>query len=271
MRGRSVGSRRAASLLAVVILGAVTGCGGSSSDTADSAGEPKSSKTAPPAQTAGEPTEHAPSNPESSPRPSREPGAAKVTGKTLSKKELERAALVEGDVAGFAVTPMAGAPPAGETADRAECSPLTALMNGAPEPVADAAVYRQIVGGKDEQMVVTEFLTAHKGQSAGQVLSRLDAAVVACADGFTADGGEDGPSVYSGVRRLAAPKAGDQALAYQLTGDYEGEDVPLVFQVVRTGATVATYYTANLVDAKTPEIPAAISAAQADKLASAPR
>ncbi|MEV7865680.1 hypothetical protein AB0P17_06170 [Streptomyces sp. NPDC088124] len=191
-----------------------------------------------------------------------------MTGKPLSKGELERAVLAGGDVAGFAVTPMEGAPPAGETADRDECRPLTALMNGTPEPVADAAVYRQIVGGKDEQVVVTEFLTAHKGESAAQVLSRLDAAVVACADGFTADGGEDGPSTYSGVKRLAAPRAGDQALAYQLTGDYEGEDVPLVFQVVRTGTTVATYYTANLVNAKTPEIPAEISAAQAAKLQS---
>ncbi|MFI6699751.1 hypothetical protein ACIBJC_12385 [Streptomyces sp. NPDC050509] len=47
--------------------------------------------------------------------------------------------------------------------------------------------------------------------------------------------------------------------------------MPLVFQVVRTGATVATYRTANLVDAKTPQIPAAISAARADKLASGAR
>ncbi|MFD5750199.1 hypothetical protein [Streptomyces sp. NPDC127033] len=71
------------------------------------------------------------------------------------------------------------------------------------------------------------------GKTAAQVRSPLDAAVVACADGFTAEG---------------------------------GEDVPLVFQVVRTGTTVATYCTANLVNAKTPEIPAGISAAQAAKL-----
>ncbi|MFE2945006.1 hypothetical protein ACFXKG_39145 [Streptomyces sp. NPDC059255] len=98
----------------------------------------------------------------------------------------------------------------------------------------------------------------------------LDAAVVACADGFTAEGGEDGLSTCSGVKRPAAPRAGNQAPAHQLTGDHEGEDVPLVFQVVRTGTTVATCCTANLVNAKTPEIPAEIpaeiSAAQAAEL-----
>jgi hypothetical protein len=262
MRGRSVGSMRGVGLVvAAVVMGVGTGCGGSSSDTADGSDESRSTKADAPAVTVSEPVGGA-----SSSGPSQEQGTAGVTGEPLSEDELERAVLAEGDVAGFAVTSMAGAPPAGETADRDECRPLTALLSGAPEPLASAAVYRQIVGGKDEQVVVTEFLTAHKGQSARQVLTGLDAAVVQCADGFTARGGEDGPSRYSSVKRLAAPEAGDQALAYQLTGDYEGEAVPLVFQVVRTGATVATFYTANLVDAKTPEIPAGLSVTQAAKL-----
>ncbi|MFF3453351.1 hypothetical protein ACFYXH_03295 [Streptomyces sp. NPDC002730] len=255
MRVDSVRTHRGVALATVALtLALVGGCGGSSSVTADGSGESQKPKDKPTAATASTPA------PASS-----TPGAAKVTGKTLSKVELEGFVLAKGDVAGFAVAPMEGAPPMGETADKAECLPLTALLGGKPEPAPSAAVYRQIVGGKGEQTVVTEFLTAHRGQEAGQVLARLNKAVADCADGFTAHGGES-PSTYSGVKKLPSPQAGDEALAYQLSGAYKGEEVPLVFQVVRTGTTVATFYTANLVDAKTPEIPAAISTAQAAKL-----
>ncbi|MEV6651214.1 hypothetical protein [Streptomyces sp. NPDC051219] len=184
----------------------------------------------------------------------------------LTAAELDKAALATGDVAGYTVTTLPGSPPAGGKADKSACLPLTAVLNGKPEPLATATVYRRLAGGKDEQTVVTEFLGSHaSNREAARVLGDLRAAVGACAGGFTAKGGEDGPSKYTGVKELDTARAGDDALAYQLTGDYEGEPVPLVFHVVRSGATVATFYTANLVDAKTPDIPAVLLTAQADK------
>jgi hypothetical protein len=246
--------RRIAAAAAVVAMGFTAACGGSSSDEVNSADKPKqeSASQAP----ADSPSESVSTTPAE---------GQKSTGRTLSKQVLDEAALANGDAQGYVVTEMPGSPPGGEKADKAECRPIAAVISGKPEPVAAASVYRQIVGGKDDQQVVTEFLTAHKPADAQKVLADLRAAIKACAGGFTSRTG-DGPSQYSGVKELTAPEAGDDALAYQVTGSLEGESVPLVFHVVRSGATVAIFYTANLVDAKTPEIPAAVVTAQADKL-----
>jgi hypothetical protein len=69
--------------------------------------------------------------------------------------------------------------------------PLTAVINGKPEPLA----YRQLTGAKDDRPAVSEFLTAQGAQGAATVLSRLRAAVEASEGGFKASGGE-GPSTY---------------------------------------------------------------------------
>ncbi|MFD5034187.1 hypothetical protein ACFWM0_27840 [Streptomyces sp. NPDC058405] len=210
-----------------------------------------------------------PSRSSQSPRPSQpQPdvtGAGASGGRVLTQAELDQAILAAGDVAEFGVGPLDAPPPQGETADRPECLPLTALINGKPEPLAKAAAYRQLVGTKDGRPAVSEFLTTHGAQGASALLSRLRAAVTACADGFTATGG-DGPSTYTDVKRLSAPEAGDDTLAYQVTGDFEGDPVPLVFHVVRVGGTVATFYTANFEDARTPQVPPVLLLTQAAKL-----
>ncbi|MFJ2110457.1 MULTISPECIES: hypothetical protein [unclassified Streptomyces] len=79
--------------------------------------------------------------------------------------------------------------------------------------------------------------------------------------------GGDGPSTCTAVKRLSAVEAGDDALAYLVTGDYEGAPVPLLFHVVRVSGTVATFSTVNLESATTPTMPPELLAAQAAKLA----
>ncbi|MET8680612.1 hypothetical protein ABZW18_24260 [Streptomyces sp. NPDC004647] len=240
-----------ATVAAVMALGFTAACGGASSEDADKTDKAK---------------QEGASKPPAAPAPESPAKGSANGGRTLSEQELDKAALSEGDAKGFAVTTLADAPPGGEKAGKAECRPLTAVISGTPEPAASATVYRQLTAkGKAGQTVITEFLTAHQQKDAAKVLEDLRAAVKACAAGFTAQG-EDGPSKYSAVKELPAPKAGDDVLAYQVTGDYEGESVPLVFHLMRSGSTIATFYTANLVDAKTPEIPAALVMAQADKL-----
>lgn len=234
-------------------IGLTAACGGEGGDS-DTADKPRQRKaaTATPVPATDTPADSA--QPTASPP------------KALSQSQLEKAILAKGDVPGFDVAPMDAPPPQSERADKTECVPLTAVINGRPEPVARASAYRRLTGAKDNRPAVAEFLTTHGVQGATTALSRLRAAVEACEGGFKASGGE-GPSTYRGTKSLpVAAQVGDDAFAYQVTGDYEGEPVPLVFHVVRSGGTLATFYTANLEGPQTPQIPPALLTAQANKL-----
>ncbi|MGW6597943.1 hypothetical protein [Streptomyces sp. NPDC055036] len=257
-----------AAVTAALALGLMGACGGGEhSDAKEAGGEARA--TPPPASASSAASSSAGSSPAASsvaatPRPGLT-GIGASDGKVLTQGELDRAILVDGDVPGFTSGPMDAPPPRGETADRSECLPLTAVLNGKPEPLGKAVAYRRLVGPDNDRPAVSEFLTTHGVRDASTLLNRLRAAVTACADGFTASGG-DGPSKYTGVKPLSPVKAGDDALAYQLTGDFEGDPVPLVFHLVRVGGTVATFYTANFENGATPPMPPALLAAQATKL-----
>ncbi|MFJ6634747.1 hypothetical protein ACIQMR_25640 [Streptomyces sp. NPDC091376] len=268
MTTRTAGTARRIAIAAVAaalttVLAA--GCEGDDKGGRDGKDDARKASAAPSPGTA------APSAPaDSAPADPAPAESAPSSGRTLTKAELAKAALVTGDVPHFVVSPMQGGEETGtEQADKQECRPLAAMINGAPEPVAAATVFRTLVDaseeGKETQTVVTEILTSHANGSAAGVLRSLRTAVEACAGGFTTHGGE-GPSTYAAVRRLPAPRAGDDAFAYQVTGAVGGAKVPLVFHVVRRGASVATFYAANFVDARTPEVPAALVTEQAAKL-----
>ncbi|WP_406303232.1 hypothetical protein OHA61_13295 [Streptomyces sp. NBC_00885] len=233
-------------------VGLTAGCGGED-DTAARSQQPKK-ETAAARPATQDPTPEAPASPSSAP-----------SQKDFSKAELEQAILANGDVPGFSAGPLGAPPSQGESADKPECAPLTAVINGKPEPLARASAYRQLTGATDDRPAVSEFLSAHGTQGAATVLSRLRTAVEACKSGFTASGGE-GPTTYRSVKPLPVAKVGDDAFAYQVTGDFEGDPVPLVFQVVRCGGTLATYYTANLEGPATPQIPSVLLTAQVAKL-----
>jgi hypothetical protein len=119
--------------------------------------------------------------------------------------------------------------------------------------------------GKDDQTVVTEILTSHPKGAAQQVLRDVRDAVQACAGGFRTSS-DEGPSTYSKVDLLDAPRVGEESIAYQVTGNIEGDKVPLVFRLVRRGSTVVTFYVADFVDATPPEVPAEVVTAQLAKL-----
>ncbi|TQK52166.1 hypothetical protein FBY35_2593 [Streptomyces sp. SLBN-118] len=248
MRQRRTAVAAAALALAV---GLTAGCGGEDDTAAQQ--QPKK-ENAPATPTTRAPTPHAPA-----------PPSATTSQKDLSGAELEQAILARGDAPGFNVGPLGTPPSPGESADKPECAPLTAVINGKPEPLAHASAYRLLTGAKDGRPSVSEFLTAHGAQGAATVLSRLRTAVEACKGGFAASGGE-GPSTYRSVKALPVAKVGDDAFAYQVTGDFEGDPVPLVFAVVRSGGTLATYYTANLEGPTTPRIPPVLLTAQLAKL-----
>ncbi|MEU7282560.1 hypothetical protein AB0A69_27855 [Streptomyces sp. NPDC045431] len=252
----------AVAALASVVLAA---CGPDDPEKPTGTGKNASPRAsaAPGAGSSGTPEATAPADP--APGDTANPGVPGAS-KPLTRAELDRAILATADVPGYTVGPMDPPPPQGETPAEEACAPLTALLNGKPEPAAQASAYRQITGANAESRpAVSVFLTTHGNQGAATVLNRLRTAVTACRDGFTTTG-PTGPSTYRSVRALPPVKAGDDGLAYQLTADFEGDPVPLVFHVVRSGATVATFYTANLEGPKTPEMPAALITAQAAKL-----
>ncbi|WP_147267307.1 hypothetical protein [Streptomyces sp. SDr-06] len=190
----------------------------------------------------------------------------------LTSEQLGAAALATGDVKNFAAEPLEGAAPTGSSRTvKAACMPFVSVLNGTPEPAPSATVYRRLVDatedGQSDQTVVTEVLGSHPS-GAPDVLARLRTAIGACADGFQTKGGDLEPSVFTAVKELPAPKAGDEAVAYELTGVAQGGAVPMVFQVVRSGTTVVTYCAVDVTGDDTPRIPAELAVAQAAKLKS---
>ncbi|TXS56691.1 hypothetical protein [Streptomyces sp. t39] len=253
-----------AAAAAVLALGALTAC--QDEDTPDDGGgdggRPAASASAPATEGADGTLAAEPSVPPSDTTPS--------SGKALTEDGLAKAALATGEVPGFAVTPLQGGEePGTEKSDDPDCAPLAAVVNGAPEPAASATVYRTAVDtreeGEDTQTVVTLILTSHPDGGAEQVLSSLRSAVGACAKGFTARGG-DGVSTYAEVKTIRGTRAGDDSIAYQVTGALGGDKIPLVFHVVRRGATVVTFYTANFVGGTTPTVPDELILKQTAKL-----
>ncbi|MGW2817317.1 hypothetical protein [Streptomyces sp. NPDC001415] len=190
----------------------------------------------------------------------------------LTSDQLAAAALATGDVEGFAAESLEGGTPTGSSRTaKAECMPFVSVINGTPEPAPSATVYRRLVetaeDGQADQTVVTEVLGSHP-TGASDVLARLRTAIDACSDGFQTKGGDLEPSVFTEVKELPAPEAGDEAVAYELIGVAQGDPVPMVFQVVRSGTTVVTYYAVDVSGGDTPQIPDRLAVAQAAKLKS---
>ncbi|TXS17825.1 hypothetical protein [Streptomyces sp. wa22] len=191
-------------------------------------------------------------------------------GRTLTEAELTKVALTTGEAPGYALAPLEGTDERGtEESEDEACRPITAIINGSPEPAPAATVFRTVTDtreqGEDDRTVVTEILTSHPKGEAEELLRSVRDAVRACADGFRTTS-EDGPSTYTGVKALPAAEAGQESFAYQVTGSLEGAGVPLVFHLVRTGSTVVTFYAADFLTSTTPEVPAALVTAQAAKL-----
>ncbi|GAA2395147.1 lipoprotein [Streptomyces glaucosporus] len=244
---------------AVLALGFASACGGSGPADGEGARE---------AEKGG--TSSAPADRSAAPSPVRTEPAAPAN--LLSRAELEKAALKTADVSGYTVkTPseeeLSGA--GQEKAERAECRPIASVIGGAPRPEPAEMIHRQFISTSDDEedggLILFEMLAAYEQEDANSLMEGLRKAVKACAGGFTTKTG-DGTGKYSAVRELAAPTGADDALAYQVVGDMEGDEVPLLFKVVRSGSTVAFFYSMNLTDFAAPEIPQSVVAAQIEKL-----
>ncbi|GAA2932374.1 hypothetical protein [Streptomyces enissocaesilis] len=189
--------------------------------------------------------------------------AAEPAGKALSQTELDKLVLAGSDLKNHRVAKPSKVDLAAvksATADKSECKPLVdavALRSaGKPaatsarkitrvprKPAEDASPEEKLeagLTGLGTTTLMSDTLGSYEGQGAQDALAELRAAGRACAGGFTVATGSDrtkytkvAPHTYTG---------GDEAAAFTLTMDLEGEPSTSQLVTVRKGSTLVTFY-----------------------------
>ncbi|MCF3122972.1 hypothetical protein IPZ68_25200 [Streptomyces arenae] len=235
---KSTVSRAVVAASVTVALGLTAACGGSGDD---------GKKASDPAKSAQEDG-------------GSKPAAKKPSVPTVA--DLEKAVVAKGDLKGYKVEKMSAADMPSETypADPAACQPFADMFMFASQPAAKARVGRTLTGPDAlDATVVSLALLAHEEDDAKKVMGDLRTATKKC----TAY--EHAGSKYRDVAALPAPKAGDEAVSYKVVGLIEGQKTPMSFTVVRTGTTLAAFYSINLLEPKKFGVPTKIVDTQVEK------
>ncbi|MFE4370908.1 hypothetical protein ACFRMN_22210 [Streptomyces sp. NPDC056835] len=214
----------------------------------------------------------------------KESATAEPAAEALSQTELDKLVLAADDLTGHRVAEANAADLAsakGSTTDTAKCQPLVDAMSlravGKPaatsirkivavpaDPAKDASAEEKALAGLNAltSTVTSDTLGSYGGTGAPDAFAELRAAGEACADGFTMITGKDKtkitkvePGSYTG---------GDEAVAFVLTVDLEGESGKADLVAVRKGGTLASFYSQSL--GGTTEQPKAVIDAQLAKL-----
>lgn len=210
--------------------------------------------------------------------------ASASAGKVLTKAELDKLMLVDGDLKDHKVTNASEADLASvkaATTDKAECKPLLDAMTlqsgGKPaatavrkimampaKPAENASPEEKAKAGLNAlgATITSDVLGSYEGKGAQEALAKLTAAGKACTGGFTMIVGSDKtkitkvePATFSG---------GDEAVAFTLTLDAEGAGNATHVVASRKGSTLATLFAMSL--AGKAEQPKAVADAQLGKL-----
>lgn len=194
--------------------------------------------------------------------------------KALPAGELEKLALVQGDVKGHKVIkagPRDVLTADDVTVDKAECEPLAHVLANVPLGDPGSSVHRRVtsepkkgngktsfkdlgemteeesdaaLGAMMDMTVTMTSLSSYDGKGAPDTVGTLRTAATDCAGGFsmTADG------TKQKVLKVTEAKAsgGEEAAAWTVTAEQDGEKMPLQLAVVRQGGTVATFSALNL-------------------------
>lgn len=181
----------------------------------------------------------------------------------LTEAQLKEAALAKGDVKGYKIAdmPAEDMPAVPVPAEPATCQPLANMFNFTSDPQPKARAGRTLTA-EDElsASVISLALAAHEEGGAEKVIADLRKATESC------DGYEHVGNKYTDIEALAAPKQGDEAVAYKLKADIEGAKIPMSFTVVRSGSTLIGFYSMNMLDADKAEVPDEILDAQVAKV-----
>ncbi|MER6100655.1 hypothetical protein ABT154_33365 [Streptomyces sp. NPDC001728] len=193
----------------------------------------------------------------------KEAAEAKRLG-ALDTRQLEKVALT-GKTAGFDAKKIAKAEVEagrGMEADRKACQPLASLIGGFTHIPAVSEVHRSLQPVEATSATVgSMWLASHSEENAARVMKELRAAVTDCPKGFKTLG-----LTYGKVESLPAPKLGDEAVGYRITGDIGKQKVPMTYTVVREGGIIAAFYGVNMLDTQKAAIPEPLIKAQLDRL-----
>lgn len=193
----------------------------------------------------------------------KEAAEAKRLG-ALDGKTLEKATLT-GRAAGYDAKRVAKAEvEAGRDmeSDRKACQPLASLIGGFTHIPAVSVAHRSLQPGEASDATVgSMWLASHSEANATQVMKDLRTAITECPKGFKTLG-----LTYGKVESLPAPKLGDEAVGYRITGDIGKQKVPMTYTVVRSGGVIAAFYGVNMLEPNRAAIPEAVVKAQLDRL-----
>ncbi|MGA4850729.1 hypothetical protein ACOBQB_32485 [Streptomyces sp. G5(2025)] len=165
----------------------------------------------------------------------------------LSAAELEKAVLAKGDLKGYKIEKLSAADMPAQTvaSDPVACQPLADMFMFASDPASKARVGRTMTGPDELDATITTLaLLAHERDDAEKVMDGLRTATQKC------KAYEHAGSKYRDVGALSAPKTGDEAVSYKVVGLIEGQKTPMSFTVVRSGSTLAAFYSINLLKPK---------------------
>ncbi|WP_326671423.1 hypothetical protein [Streptomyces sp. NBC_01257] len=215
--------------------------------------------------------------------------ADKAGAKALSAAELEKVSLAQGDVKGHKIAKAGPADAiSGDdvTTDKAACDAFADALMGAKAGQPAASTQRKVVsepkkgGDKESDDPAEAFkaafditttlvtLASYEGGGAEKTLSGLRTAATECASGFTLTAAGSKQKI---VKIAEVPvKGGEEAVAWSVTVEAEGEKSAMKLIEIRQGATVASLTSLNLGAAGAGgdfELPTAVIDAQAAKLA----
>ncbi|GGW43986.1 hypothetical protein [Streptomyces xantholiticus] len=224
----------------------------------------------------------------------KEAAAAEPAAKALTAAELEKLALAEGDVKGHKVAktgPQDEIAAKDVTTDKAECEPLAKALAGVPLGEPGATVKRRVTAepkagdaGKDpgdmteEEMddaftdafdITTSLVSvsSYDGKGAADAVAALRSAGTACAAGFTMTmAGTEQKVVKISEAKVSG---GDEAVAWAMTAEQDGEKLPFNLAAVRKGGSLASFSSFNItapVEKGDLPLPTAVIDAQVAKL-----
>ncbi|MGW1880990.1 hypothetical protein [Streptomyces sp. NPDC001970] len=202
---------------------------------------------------------------------SEQPTQPAAAGPVLTEAQLKQALVTKTEVAGYQAEDnnIAALRP---KADKDECRALADMTASGTTrtPVAGAWASRNFSSAAKPGMSVTTSLLSYEGDGAQQTVADIRKAVEACADGFSTTGNNGGATVtYVSVAAEEALKGGDESVSWVMTGEAQGQQVPMHLTAVREGNALAVFFTIHLLSPKEAELPQDLFDAQLTKLAEA--
>ncbi|MGW7429338.1 hypothetical protein ACWGIN_07285 [Streptomyces sp. NPDC054861] len=206
--------------------------------------------------------------------------AAKPDVKALSAGELEKLIVEQADLKGYQVQKPKAAEilHSGDVgADKPACEPLAEALSHVAPGDPGASVQRKAIEAKKGKAtsaddilgalgapVTNVTLGSYGGQGAEKAFASLKTAGTDCAGGFTAMA-SGAKTKVSKVAPESGLTAGDEALAWTVTADMNGQPFVTKLVVFRKGNTLASFASLSL-SGTVKELPKTVVDAQAAKL-----